>query len=192
MSTPSTSSGSGEASRFQPVAPFRRIITSHESSDMDGCNVTIFDDDVVPVSVLAGGAYIKPLFSHPGLPAVSSHSISPEEIQAAADAAPDVVRPDAVNARVTDLAPGFKVDYHRTSSIDYNILVAGSATLITPLSGGKEKRTVVKAGEIVIQRGTLHAWEAGEEGARWYTVVVAALPVKVGDKEGKELRDVDF
>ena len=154
--------------------------------------MVIYDDDVQPVSVLSGGAYIKPLFSHASLPAVSSHSITPQGIQEAADAAPDVVRPDAVNGRVTDLAPNFKVDYHRTSSIDYNVVVAGSATLITPLPGGGEKRTVVRAGDMVIQRGTLHAWEAGDEGARWYTVVVAALPVKVGDGEGKELCDVDF
>lgn len=36
---------------------------------------------------------------------------------------------------------------------------------------------------------TIHAWEAGEEGARWVTVVVAAKPV---EKDGKVFEEVNF
>jgi hypothetical protein len=78
---------------------------------------------------------------------------------------------------------------HRSNSIDYNVFVSGHAYLITPSASGEEERTLVTAGEVVVQRGTLHAWEAGPEGARWVTVVVAALPVEVG---GKPLEEVDF
>ena len=51
--------------------------------------------------------------------------------------------------------------------------------------------TLVKAGEMVVQRGTIHAWHAGPEGARWVTVVVAAEPVKV-ISTGEELGEKDF
>jgi hypothetical protein len=78
---------------------------------------------------------------------------------------------------------------HRTNSVDYNIIVGGWAWLITPLGEGKEVRTRVNAGEVVVQRGTIHAWEAGDEGARWVTVVVTAEAVEVG---GKQLDEVDF
>lgn len=60
---------------------------------------------------------------------------------------------------------------------------------MVPDGKGGERRTLVKAGELVIQTGTLHAWEAGSDGAKWVTVVVAALPVEA---EGKMLEDVDF
>jgi len=99
-----------------------------------------------------------------------------------------VVLPNGVNTQVTELKPNFKVGMHRTNSVDYNIMIQGWAWLITPSEGG-EVKTKVGSGEIVIQRGTIHAWEAGDEGARWVTVVVAANAVEVG---GKKLDEVDF
>jgi hypothetical protein len=42
---------------------------------------------------------------------------------------------------------------HRTSTIDYGIVLEGEITLILD-----EGETVVKAGDIVVQRGTNHAW----------------------------------
>lgn len=70
-------------------------------------------------------------------------------------------------------------------------MVKGSAYLITPNPevGGGQERTLVNAGEIVIQRGTMHAWEAGEEGARWVTVVIDALPA---EKDEKVFEEVEF
>jgi quercetin dioxygenase-like cupin family protein len=140
--------------------------------------------------VLDGNAHMTPLFAHLNVPATSEHSISPDGIKEAMSLAPAVVTPNGVNGQVTDVAPGFKIEMHRTNSIDYNVFLKGSAWLITPGGEGKEdNRVLVKAGEVVVQRGTIHAWEAGEEGARWCTVVVSALPVEVG---GKKLEEVDF
>jgi len=42
---------------------------------------------------------------------------------------------------------------HRTQSIDYGIILEGEITLIVD-----EGETVVRAGDIVIQRGTNHSW----------------------------------
>ena len=42
---------------------------------------------------------------------------------------------------------------HRTQSIDYGIVLEGEITLILD-----EGETTVKAGDIVIQRGTNHGW----------------------------------
>jgi mannose-6-phosphate isomerase-like protein (cupin superfamily) len=42
---------------------------------------------------------------------------------------------------------------HRTSTIDYGIVLEGEITLILD-----EGETVVRAGDIVVQRGTNHAW----------------------------------
>ncbi|TXT16054.1 hypothetical protein VHUM_00557 [Vanrija humicola] len=168
--------------------PFRRIITSHTAADTDGSHVAVFDDAPAFRSALDGGAAFTALFATLGLPAVSAHSIDSAGIDAAAALAPAVVTPNGVNCQVTDLAPRFRVAMHRTNSVDYNILLSGSVYLITP-DGEGEKRTLVNAGEIVIQRGTVHGWEAGPEGARWVSVIVNAEPVMAG---GKPLEEVDF
>lgn len=169
---------------------FRRIITSHHASDEDGSNVEIFDETLPMRPVLDGNAHMTPLFAHLDVPATSSHSITAGGIQDAMSLAPGVTTPGGVNGQVTDLEPNFKVGMHRTNSIDYNVFLKGSAWLITPAGEGKEdNRVLVRAGEVVVQRGTIHAWEATEEGARWCTVVVAAKPV---EKDGKEFEEVDF
>lgn len=43
--------------------------------------------------------------------------------------------------------------FHRTQSIDYGIVLSGEITLLLDVG-----ETVVKAGEIVVQRGTNHGW----------------------------------
>ncbi|HXI76285.1 MAG TPA: cupin domain-containing protein, partial [Steroidobacteraceae bacterium] len=42
---------------------------------------------------------------------------------------------------------------HRTETIDYGIVLEGEITLIVD-----EGETIVRAGDIVIQRGTNHGW----------------------------------
>lgn len=171
--------------------PFRRILTSHTPSDVDGMHVAIHDSAVPMATGLGGNASFSPLFATLGLPTTTPATLDDGSIASALALAPSVVTPNGVNAQVTDLKPNFRVDMHRSNSVDYNVFLHGSAYLITPDGADKEKeaRTLVRAGEVVVQRGTLHAWEAGPEGARWVTVVVAALPVEVG---GKALAEVDF
>lgn len=170
------------------TAPFRCIITSHSAVEGDGTNVTLCDNPVRLNTVLEGNAAFAPLFATLGVPATSTPTLTETDIEEARALAPSVVTPGGVNGQVTDLAPHFYVNMHRTNSIDYNVFLSGSAYLITP-DGDDVKRTLVKAGEVVVQRGTVHAWEAGPDGARWCTVVVAAKPVELG---GKELEEVDF
>ncbi|BEI81766.1 hypothetical protein CcaverHIS002_0209260 [Cutaneotrichosporon cavernicola] len=166
-------------------APLRRIITSHAAADTDGTNVVLHDTSIPLRPALEGNAGLAPLFATVGLPAISTATLSDTEIKAAEALAPSVVTPGGVNAQVTELAPHFRVEMHRTNSLDYNVFVSGSAYLITPKGGGEE-RTLVKAGEVVVQRGTLHAWEATAEGARWVTVVVAALSVEIGGRSWRK------
>jgi uncharacterized cupin superfamily protein len=48
---------------------------------------------------------------------------------------------------------------HRTETVDYGIVLDGELTLIVD-----DDETTVRAGDIVIQRGTNHAW-ANRSGA---------------------------
>jgi quercetin dioxygenase-like cupin family protein len=56
--------------------------------------------------------------------------------------------------RVTEIAPGAPKFMHRTETLDYAILLSGECDL--ELDDGAV--THLQAGDIVIQRGTMHAW----------------------------------
>lgn len=93
-----------------------------------------------------------------------------------------LVHPSGTNLRSTDLAPGATTPMHRTSSVDYNILIHGELILI--MEDGKETH-LKNPGDIVIQKGTLHAWKnPGKKWTRWLTVLIAAKPAVV---EGNRL-----
>ncbi|KAF9519850.1 hypothetical protein BS47DRAFT_1379092 [Hydnum rufescens UP504] len=75
------------------------------------------------------------------------------------------------------------VPFHRTSTIDYIILISGEVTAI--LEDGTE-RTLSEPGSILVQRGTLHTWEnRGSGWVRFLAILVDAKPVETIDKEGK-------
>jgi len=91
-----------------------------------------------------------------------------------------IVQPNGTNLRCTDLAPGAETPMHRTSSLDYNILLSGELIMIT--DDGSETH-LKNPGDTVIQKGTMHAWRnPGTEWARWMCAVIAAEPAVVGGK----------
>lgn len=74
--------------------------------------------------------------------------------------------------RVVDYLParegGKRTPMHRTSTIDYCILMQGSLTLIL-----EDREITLKAGDVVVQRGTNHAWEnRGDVPARMAFVML--------------------
>ncbi|KZT37395.1 hypothetical protein SISSUDRAFT_1062854 [Sistotremastrum suecicum HHB10207 ss-3] len=91
-----------------------------------------------------------------------------------------LVSENGTNCRYTDLVPGGYIPRHRTSSVDYNVLLFG--TLISILPDGSE--TVLHPGDVVVQRGTAHAWRnPGPNWARWVSILVHAEPAKAVDGE---------
>lgn len=83
------------------------------------------------------------------------------------------------NLQSTELPPGALTPMHRTSSLDYNILIEGEVVLI--LEDGTEKH--LKApGDTVIMKGGLHAWKnpSKDKTVRWITALLSADPVVVG------------
>lgn len=73
---------------------------------------------------------------------------------------------------------------HRTVSLDFGVVLKGE--VVCALDHEVEK--VCKEGDVVVQRGTIHAWyNRTEEPARMLFVLVPAEKVKI---DGKELGDV--
>jgi quercetin dioxygenase-like cupin family protein len=81
--------------------------------------------------------------------------------------------------RVTEFAPGAPKFMHRTETVDYAILLKGECDL--ELDDGKTVH--MKQGDIVVQRGTMHAWvNNGSEPCVFAFVLIDADPVEMAGK----------
>ncbi|EAW11729.1 cupin domain-containing protein [Aspergillus clavatus NRRL 1] len=90
-----------------------------------------------------------------------------------------LVNPNGTVCRVVDFAPGGPPFMHRTQSLDYGIVAQGTIEML--LDSG-EKR-VLRAGDIAVQRGTMHAWRnpSETEWTRMVFVLQECQEVKIGD-----------
>ncbi|KAF9270107.1 hypothetical protein L218DRAFT_13231 [Marasmius fiardii PR-910] len=83
--------------------------------------------------------------------------------------------------QTTELAPGAITPMHRTSSIDYDILLEGEVVLIMEDGSETHFRNV---GDVVVMKGALHGWRnpSTTTWCRFTTVLTAAEPVVVQGK----------
>ncbi|HEU0073763.1 MAG TPA: cupin domain-containing protein [Dehalococcoidia bacterium] len=81
--------------------------------------------------------------------------------------------------RVGEIGPGARSPMHRTNSVDYGIVLEGELDM--ELDGGD--RVHLKAGDVVVQRGTNHAWiNDSHQPARMAWILLDAEPVRIGDR----------
>ncbi|WPH15964.1 cupin domain-containing protein [Variovorax paradoxus] len=82
---------------------------------------------------------------------------------------------------VVELQPNAHVpDQHRTDTLDYVICMAGEVTMY--IDDGKVE---MKAGDVMVQRGTSHAWaNHGSEIARIAFVLIDGEPKREGSLHG--------
>jgi quercetin dioxygenase-like cupin family protein len=80
--------------------------------------------------------------------------------------------------RILELAPGVSPRNHRTDSIDYAVVMSGEVDMEL------DDATVhLKAGDVLVQRGTIHNWvNRGTEPCVIAFVLIAAKPVTVAGK----------
>jgi 4-carboxymuconolactone decarboxylase len=77
---------------------------------------------------------------------------------------------------VNDFPPGNTARMHRTETLDYVIVLSGEIDMDTGT-----KVVGLKAGDVVIQRGTDHAWiNRGTEPARVAFILIDAKPLGIG------------
>ncbi len=81
--------------------------------------------------------------------------------------------------RIGVLSPGTRSPMHRTESLDYGICLEGECVMET--DGGDS--VVLRAGDVVIQRGTNHVWHnVSDAPCRFAWVLLDAEPVVVGGR----------
>lgn len=183
-----------------PYTPIRRIITGHDPTT----GAAVFSDDhalpvfnwalasatadplVVPADEAPdparGDVGFVNLFRTTGFPASDVQPGSAwQEVNRRPISLSDRV---GTTLRAVDLPPGAAAPMHRTLSLDFGVVLRGE--VVCALDAGAE--TVCREGDVVVQRGTIHAWyNRTAEPARVLFVLVPAEPVKIG---GKELGEV--
>jgi quercetin dioxygenase-like cupin family protein len=82
---------------------------------------------------------------------------------------------------VLEIEPGNKLHgMHRTDTLDYVICLSGEITMLLD-----DSQVTLKPGEILIQRGTNHAWiNQGAETARFACILIDGAPKRSGSVSG--------
>lgn len=148
----------------------RRVITGH---DEKGRAVVKIDEVSKNVAVSRPGASACVVWTTDTLPADNSGE---------GDAALRKVGttlPGGTVFRVVEFSPGVAPRVHRTDSIDYAVVISGEIDM--ELDDGKSVH--LKAGDVLVQRGTVHNWvNRGREPCVIAFSLIAAKPVVAGGK----------
>ena len=156
----------------------RRIVTGH---DADGKAVVASDERMVATS-----AANRPYISRCEIWSTDKMPVDNSEAAAVAQRKGFVVRHNYVGSgqgtvvRITEFAPGAPKFMHRTETVDYAILLSGECDL--ELDDGKTVH--LTQGDIVVQRGTMHAWvNNGSQPCTFAFILIDADPVEAGGQK---------
>ena len=147
----------------------RRVVTGHDAS---GRAVVKIDEIAKNVSSRRPGASSTVIWSTDSFPVIN------EGDDDRSDKVSGTTLENGTVFRVVRYEPGVTPRRHRTDSVDYAVVISGEIDM--ELDG---ETVTLKAGDVLVQRGTVHTWvNRGKEDAVVAFVLVAAKPVTVGGK----------
>ena len=148
---------------------FRRVVTGHDASGH-----AVVQIDEVPQNLVSSrpGANACVVWTTEGFPVDNTGE------EDAGLRKTGTTLDNGTVFRILELAPGVSPRNHRTDSIDYAVVMSGEVDMEL------DDATVhLKAGDVLVQRGTIHNWvNRGTEVCVIAFVLIAAKPVTVGDK----------
>jgi quercetin dioxygenase-like cupin family protein len=166
MLSPVTNHNSGEK---LVALQFRRVVTGH---DTDGRAVVKIDEIAKNVVSSRPGATACVVWTTQGFPVDNTG----EEDQGLRQTGTTL--DNGTVFRVLELAPGASPRNHRTDSIDYAVVMSGEIDMELD-----DSTVHLKAGDVLVQRGTIHNWvNRGTASCVIAFVLIAAKPVEVGGK----------
>ena len=144
----------------------RRVVTGH---DANGKACVSIDEPVSNVAALREGATATVIWTTEGFPVDNG---APGD---GAQRKVETAHPNGTVFRVIEYAPGVTPRNHRTDSIDYAVVLSGEIDM--DLDGSEVH---LKAGDVLVQRGTIHNWiNRGTEPCVIAFVLIASQPVQV-------------
>ena len=155
--------------------PIRRVVTGHNEQ---GAAVFSSDETYETVVIPSGDAAMATIWTTETVPADCNDQTDGREREAGT-----TLKGGSV-IRVVDMLPNASSPMHRTSSIDYGIVISGKIELELDNQVFK----TVGPGGIIVQRGTIHKWRnpSNEEICRIIFVLIEAKPFEIN---GKALED---
>jgi quercetin dioxygenase-like cupin family protein len=154
-----------------PHQPIRRVITGH-----DGKNVAkvIREGVATNTKTPREGVASTLMWCSDAMPADISIGENAEDLGARIlGTAPP---PNGSRFIVMEFAPGIASEMHRTETIDYIVMLSGEIEMDMDDSTVK-----LRAGDIMVQRGTNHAWvNRSNAAARMAIVLLDAKPLGIG------------
>jgi quercetin dioxygenase-like cupin family protein len=156
--------------------PVRRIVTGHDEAG----RAVFTADELLPVTPIpSGDAAFSLIWTTASVPADNNDDTDGRS----RDAGLTLHQGSVI--RIVDMLPGGVSPFHRSSSIDYGIVLSGEVEL--ELDDGAV--TTARAGDIIVQRGTIHLWRnpSATENCRIAFVLIEAAPRMV---DGKPLPDM--
>jgi quercetin dioxygenase-like cupin family protein len=151
--------------------PIRRVVTGHDASHVAK---VVTDGPATNAKYPQPGVVSTMLWCTDGTPASIPIGEQPEDMGARIIGTSPP--PKGTRFAVIDFPPGSKPHMHRTETIDYVIVIEGEVDMDMDDSTVK-----LKAGDIMIQRGTNHAWaNRGDKRARVAFVLIDAEPLGIG------------
>jgi quercetin dioxygenase-like cupin family protein len=160
-----------ENAMSKELPPIRRVVTGHDDHNVAK---VIIDGPATNAKGGASGATSTLIWSTDANPADCAVGENVEDYGARIIGTP----PPENGSRfaVITFPPGNPGRMHRTETIDYVIVIAGEIDM------DMDNSTVrLKAGDVMVQRGTNHAWvNRGSERARVAFVLIDAVPLGIG------------
>ncbi|HTV44015.1 MAG TPA: cupin domain-containing protein [Stellaceae bacterium] len=148
---------------------FRRVVTGH---DADGRAIIQIDEMARNLASSRPGATAGVVWTTEGFPVDNNGDADQGQRRTGTTLANGTV------FRVLELMPGSAPRNHRTDSIDYAVVMSGEIDM--ELDGSSVH---LKAGDVLVQRGTIHNWvNRGTEPCVIAFVLIAANPVVKGGK----------
>jgi len=151
--------------------PIRRFVTGHDANNVAK---VIMEGPATNAKFPSAGTVSTMIWSTDRTPADIAVGEKVEDLGARILG----TAPPANGSRfaVIDFPPGNEPRMHRTETIDYVIVLEGEIEMDMDDSTVK-----MKAGDVMVQRGTNHAWvNRGTERARLAFVLIDAAPLGIG------------
>ena len=154
------------------MAQVRRVVTGHD----DQGRAVVARDDTIEI------AYRQPELGYGGVLLWTTQGF-PVDNSGDVDGAQQQVGITVANGtifRIVEFQPGNQARMHRTDSIDYAVVMSGEIDM--ELDDGVT--THLKAGDILVQRGTIHNWmNRGTEPCAIAFILIDAKPAEEGGRQ---------
>jgi quercetin dioxygenase-like cupin family protein len=150
----------------------RRVVTGH---DAQGRAIVTIDEIAKNIVSRREGHSSAVIWSNADTPADNSEA-GDQGLRDVADSAQS-----GSIFRVIEYAPGVTSRMHRTVTVDYAVVMSGEIEM--GLDDGAKVH--LKAGDVLVQRGTIHDWiNRGNVPCVMAFVLTAAKPLEIGGAHG--------